>query len=84
MKDAKGHGSDAKDGPAHQAGVAAVGVPTLTADHHAQIARMRASFPYRIAYGALHPTTGEFVASAVTSRRIPNKLAREGWHVWTM
>lgn len=83
MKDAQGHGSDAKDGPAHQSGVEAVGTHTLSADQHAQIARMKASFPFRIAYGALNPKTGEFVASAVTSRCITNKLAREGWLVWT-
>jgi len=50
----------------------------------AQIQRAKAYFPYRIAYGALNPATGEFVASAVETKRIPNKLAREGWNVWVL
>lgn len=47
-----------------------------------QVLKMKASFPFRIAYGALNEKTGEFIASAVTSKRIPNKLVREGWKVW--
>ena len=53
-----------------------------TPEQTAQIIRMRDAFPFRIAYGALNEATGEFVASAVGSKRIPNKLAREGWKVW--
>ena len=49
----------------------------------AEIAVAKSRFPFRIAYGAFNPTTGEFIASAVTTLRIPNKLAREGWLVWT-
>lgn len=55
--------------------------PTDT--QRAEIARMKASFPFRVAYGALNPQTQEFIASAVPDLRIPNRLAREGWLVWT-
>ena len=52
-------------------------------DQREQIAQMKLAFPYRIAYGALNPQTNEFIASAVATLHIPNKLAREGWMVWT-
>jgi hypothetical protein len=52
-------------------------------EQRAAIAQVKAAFPYRIAYGALNPLTGEFIASAVPTLRIPNKLSREGWQVWT-
>lgn len=54
------------------------------AEQLAEMQRMKAAFPFRIAYGALDPATGEFVASAVPTKRIPNKLAREGWTVWLL
>lgn len=41
-------------------------------------------FPFRIIYGAFNPVTGEWFASAVPTMRIPNKLAREGWQVFTL
>jgi hypothetical protein len=44
----------------------------------------RNSFPFRIIYGAFNPATGEWFASAVPTMRIPNKLAREGWQVFTV
>lgn len=46
-----------------------------------EIRSLRGFFPYRIIYAARNPTSGECVISAVTSMRIPNKLAREGWEV---
>ena len=46
----------------------------------AELKRLKAYFPYRIIYGAIKGE--EFQASAVTSKRIPNQLAREGWAVW--
>lgn len=56
----------------------------LTDAQTQQLRNLKASFPFRIIYGALNPVTKEYVASAVTSMRIPNKLAREGWEVFTV
>lgn len=47
----------------------------------AEVSRLKAYFPYRIAYGAIAPN-GEFESGAVTTKRIPNRLARDGWTVW--
>ena len=47
-----------------------------------ELQNLKAHFPFRIVYGALKD--GEFVASAVTSKRIPNQLARQGWQVWLL
>lgn len=49
-----------------------------------ELQNLKNSFPYRIIYGAVNPTTGEWFASAVPTMRIPNKLAREGWQVFTL
>lgn len=46
--------------------------------------RLKLSFPFRIVYGAFNPETSEWFASAVPTMRIPNKLAREGWQVFTL
>lgn len=46
--------------------------------------RLKLSFPFRVVYGAFNPVTQEWFASAVASTRIPNKLAREGWQVFTL
>ena len=52
---------------------------TPTAEQLAEMARVKGYFPFRIVYLA---TKGDkAVVSAVTSMRIPNKLAREGWDV---
>lgn len=56
----------------------------MTEEQVAQLHHMKACFPFRMAYGALNMETGEFVASAVPTKRIPNKLAREGWKVWVL
>lgn len=45
---------------------------------------LKNSFPFRIIYGAFNPATEEWIASAVTTMRIPNKLSREGWQVFTV
>lgn len=50
----------------------------------AELQRLRSYFPYRIVYGAFNPATSEWFASAVETMRIPNKLAREGWQVFTL
>lgn len=47
----------------------------------AELARLKAWYPYRIVYGALHPETGEWRCGAVTTMHAPNKLARAGWSV---
>ena len=60
------------------------GTKEPTEAQRAEIVRVKQYFPYRIAYGALNPATNEFVASAVPNFRIPNKLARDGWLVWTI
>lgn len=49
-----------------------------------ELQNLKNSFPFRIIYGAFNPATGEWVASAVPTMRIPNKLAREGWQVFTV
>lgn len=53
-----------------------------TEAQHAEICRMKSYFPFRLAYGAFNAATGEFVSGAVPTKRIPNKLKREGWAVW--
>jgi len=57
---------------------------TLNEAQITELRRLRSYFPYRIIYGALNPATGEWLASAVATMRIPNKLAREGWQVVTV
>jgi hypothetical protein len=56
---------------------------TLTAAEYAQVQMFRMSFPYRIVYVARKEGEESFV-SAATSMRIPNKMAREGWSVFTI
>lgn len=41
-------------------------------------------FPFRIIYGAFNPATEEWIASAVTTMRIPNRLTRTDWQVFTL
>ena len=58
---------------------------TLTESELAEMRRVKSYFPYRITYGAIRVTDKrEFVASAVTTKRIPNKLLREGWTVYLL
>lgn len=58
--------------------------PQLTEAQIQELQGLKNSFPYRIVYGAINPATGEWFASAVTTMRAPNKLAREGWQVFTL
>jgi hypothetical protein len=51
----------------------------LTPQEQAQVRQWQLDCPYRIVYVARK--NGESVVSAATSRRIPNKLARDGWTV---
>lgn len=52
----------------------------LTPAQEAQARNMMAFYPYRIIYVATKHGEDD-VVSAVTSMRIPNKLARDGWTV---
>lgn len=56
----------------------------LTAVQVQEMQNLKLSFPFRIIYGAFNPATKEWFASAVSTMRIPNKLAREGWQVFTL
>lgn len=47
-----------------------------------EMERLKQYFPYRIIYGIIDKTTGAYSAHAVTSMRIPNKLAKEGHQVF--
>jgi len=48
-----------------------------------EVKRLKMYFPYRICYGAISPY-GVFESGAVVNMRAPNKLAREGWAVFTL
>uniref|UniRef100_A0A6M3LJR8 Uncharacterized protein n=1 Tax=viral metagenome TaxID=1070528 RepID=A0A6M3LJR8_9ZZZZ len=54
----------------------------LTSVQQSEILRLRQYYPYRIIIGIINKDTKEFMASAVTNMRIPNKLAREGHEVF--
>ncbi len=54
----------------------------MTEQQTKEMTNLKAHFPYRIVYGAIKGE--EFMASAVTSKRIPNQLVREGWQVWLL
>jgi hypothetical protein len=49
-----------------------------------EILRMKSYRPFMICYGAFNPTTGEWFVSASPTKHRINKLAREGWQVWTV
>lgn len=53
----------------------------LSDDEERQVKAMMAAYPFRLVYAARNLTTGEFVTSAVPTKRIPNRLVREGWQV---
>jgi hypothetical protein len=59
-------------------------MPELTEAQRSELRRLREMCPFRIVYGAWNPQTGEYFAAAVTSMRIPNRLVREGWEVFTV
>lgn len=64
--------------PAHR-----IGGSEPTAEQQAELARLKAWFPFRIVYGAISPD-GVWESAAVTTMRQPNALARKGWQVWTV
>ena len=51
---------------------------TLTESQLVELQNLKSHYPYRIIYGMVDRDTHKFEAYAVTSMRIPNKLAREG------
>ena len=53
----------------------------LTETRKAELARLKAYFPYRIIYATIDKETGAFSASAALNMRMPNKLVREGHEV---
>lgn len=58
--------------------------PTLSAEQEKELRLMKSRLPYRIAYAALHPETGECIISAVYDMRKPNSYARKGYTVFTL
>ena len=48
-----------------------------------EIARLKAHFPYRIIYGVMGKEIERAEFYAVTNMRIPNKLVRQGYDVFT-
>ena len=54
----------------------------LTTEQNAELSRLKAYFPYRVVWGAIHPETHEWVASANTSKRQMNSYVRKGWTVF--
>lgn len=53
----------------------------LTEAQTRELTSLASWFPFRIIYGAINRETGEWQCGAVTNMRVPNKLARTGWHV---
>ena len=56
----------------------------LTEKQESELRRMKSRLPYRIAYAAIHPETGEFFVSSVYDLRKPNRYARKGYAVFTL
>lgn len=56
----------------------------LTDAQLAEMRRLKSYFPYRIVYGAINPTSNEFVSGAVVTMRQPNDYARKGWIVFKL
>ena len=54
----------------------------MSQEQLAELTRLKQYFPFRVIYGALKD--GKFESGAVSSKRIPNQLAREGWQVWIL
>jgi hypothetical protein len=54
----------------------------LTDNQSMELARLKQYFPYRIVWGAIHPSTGEWFASANTTKRQMNGYVKNGWVVF--
>lgn len=50
----------------------------LTQEQGAELRRIKAYFPYRIVWGQIDKTTGEFSAHGTLDKRLMNKAARSG------
>jgi hypothetical protein len=46
--------------------------------------RLKAYFPYRICWYAVHPESCEYETGATPTRRQPNDMARKGWDVFVV
>jgi hypothetical protein len=55
--------------------------PVITPEREAELQRLKAYFPARIVYAADKPDGSDWQCSAVLTRRIPNKLMRQGYRV---
>jgi hypothetical protein len=56
----------------------------LTQEQTNELLRVKQWKPYAIIFGWINKDTQEFIASFVTSMRIPNKLVREGHTVFIL
>jgi len=56
----------------------------LNAEQLNEMGFLKSHYPYRIIYGVVDQNTGKFTASAVTTKAIPNKLARQGHTVFVL
>lgn len=54
----------------------------LTDTQNRELARLKQYFPYRIVWGAINPGTGEWFASANTTKRQMNGYVKNGWVVF--
>lgn len=54
----------------------------LTDAQTAELARLKAYYPYRVVWGAIHPETKEWIASANTTKRQMNTHVKQGWVVF--
>ncbi len=55
---------------------------TLKAQENAQ--RLKAYFPFRIVWYAVHPESCEFETGATPTKRQANDMARKGWDVFIL
>lgn len=56
----------------------------LNDDELRQMQSLKSWFPFRIVYGAKHPTTGEFKCGAAHTKRPANDYVRKGWVVFIL
>lgn len=54
----------------------------LTNEQVAELTRLKQYFPYRVVWGAVHPDTKEWIASANTTKRQLNTYLKNGWIVY--
>jgi hypothetical protein len=54
----------------------------LTDSQNMELTRLKQYFPYRVVWGAIHPDTNEWFASANTTKRQMNAYVKKGWVVF--